>query len=63
MVQYLAASRNEGILITLVGTIGIIKVYDSFSDAGEMIERMLYILVFIYLAIILIGIKVIRDSY
>lgn len=53
---------KDGILITLLGIAGIIRVLDSFSDAGQMITRMLYTLLFIFIAIILIGIKTIKDE-
>lgn len=53
---------KEGIFITLLGIIGIIRVVYSFSDAGELITRMLYTLLFIFIAIILIGIKTINDA-
>jgi multisubunit Na+/H+ antiporter MnhG subunit len=53
---------KDGMLITLLGIFGVIRVLDSFSDAGEMITRMLYTLLIIFIAIILIGIKTIKDE-
>lgn len=55
-------SLKEGILIMLVGIIGIIRVLDSFKDAGPMITRMLYTMLFIFIAIVLIGINTIRNA-
>ena len=56
------ASAGEGILITLVGIIGFIRVLDSLPYAGPMIEMMLYTLFFIFIAITLIGIKIIKNA-
>ncbi len=53
---------SEGILITLVGVIGLIRVMGSFHDAGEFLTRMLYTLFFIFAGITLIGIKIIKDA-
>jgi len=46
----------------LVGIIGIIRVLDNFKDAGPMITRMLYTMLFIFIAIVLIGINTIRNA-
>ncbi|MDD5615587.1 MAG: hypothetical protein PHH85_05235 [Candidatus Methanoperedens sp.] len=53
---------KEGILIMILGITGIIKVINNFEDAGEMITRMLYTLIFIFVSITLIGIKIIKDA-
>ncbi len=53
---------SEGILIILVGLIGIIRVLESLPEAGPMITRMLYTLFFIFIAIVLIGIRTIKDA-
>ena len=53
---------SEGVLITLVGIIGLIRVIGSFHDAGEFLTRMLYTLLFIFTGIALIGIKTIKDA-
>ncbi len=53
---------SEGVLITLVGIVGLIRVIDSFHDAGEFLTRMLYTLFFIFAGIVLIGIKTIKDA-
>ncbi len=53
---------KEGILIMLVGIIGIYRTLMSLPDAGLMISRMLYTMFFIFIAIILIGAKVISDA-
>lgn len=55
-------SLKEGILIVILGLLGIIRVIESFPDAGPMITRMLYTLLFVFISIVLIGIKTIRDS-
>lgn len=55
-------SAWEGILIIFVGLIGLIRVFESFPNAGEMIKRMLYTLFFIFIAITLIGLKTLKDS-
>ena len=53
---------KEGILIILVGIIGIYRTVESLPDAGPMITRMLYTLFFVFIAIALIGIKIISDA-
>lgn len=53
---------KEGISITILGIIGIIKVINNFEDAGEMILNMLYTLIFIFISITLIGIKIMKDA-
>ncbi len=56
-------SLNEGMLIILLGLIGMIRVMDSFNYAGPVIKDILYALLFIYILIILIGIKVVKDAF
>ena len=53
---------DEGILIIFLGILGVHRVLDSYPDAGPMITYMLHTLLFIFLAIILIGLKVVRDA-
>lgn len=53
---------KEGLLIIILGITGIIKVINNFEDAGEMITRMLHTLIFIFVSITLIGIKIIKDA-
>lgn len=50
---------KEGILITLVGIVGLIRVLDSLSEAGPMITIMLYLMSFLFITISLIGINII----
>jgi len=50
---------KEGILITFVGIVGLIRVLDSLSEAGPMITIMLYIMSFLFITIALIGINII----
>lgn len=53
---------KEGLLIMLVGIIGIYRTLVSLPEAGLMITRMLYTMFFIFIAIVLIGAKVISDA-
>lgn len=60
---YYNPTVKEGLLIMLVGIIGIYRTLESLPDAGLMITRMLYTMFFIFIAIILIGVKVISDAF
>lgn len=53
---------SEGVLITLVGIIGLMRVIYSLHEAGEFLTRMLYTLFFVFIGIGLIGIKIIIDA-
>ncbi len=49
-------------MITFLGLAGISGVNGSFSQAGPMITRMLYIQLIIFIAVAIIGIKIMKDS-
>ena len=61
--MHYSSRMKEGLLITFLGLLGIFRVIYSFPDAGEMITLMLYTLLFIFVAITIIGIIDIKESF
>lgn len=55
-------TRNEGVLIILLGVIGIFRILDSFDDAGQFLSRIFYTMLFIFFALILLGIQIVNDA-
>jgi len=57
--SYSNSVLKEGILITILGLVGIIRVTQAFPEAGPMITIMLYTLLPIFFVIAIIGIRII----
>ncbi len=60
--SYSNSVLKEGILITILGLVGIIRVIQTFPEAGPMITIMLYTLLPIFFVIAIIGIRIIIDE-